>query len=289
VILAVFFTLAGMHLSPDHVAMVGLVATLLFTSRIAGKLIAAHLALRLAHAPSNVRRNLGLALTPQAGVAVALVILIQDDPACASIAELFASVVLAVVVANEIVGPILTRIALVRSGEAGMDRTRLIDFIQEENIVIDFEAGTKREAIAQLVELMGASHHLSEEEREMLLETTLRREREASTCLGGGLSVPHGILPRGQSMIGVMGLSRRGIPLGTPDGRLVHCMVLLGTSSEERDRHLQVLAALARTIGMDPSFRAQLFGARSPAHASELLHGEESVSFNYFLDDEEQE
>lgn len=286
VILAVFFTLAGMHLSLEHVAIVGLVATLLFASRIVGKLSAAYLALKWARAPANVRRNLGLALTPQAGVAVALVILIQDDPACAGIAELFSTVVLTVVVANEIVGPILARIALVRSGETGMDRTRLIDFIQEENIVVDFNAATKREAIGRLVQLMSASHHLSEEDRLMLLETTLRREEEASTCLGGGLSVPHGILPRGQSMVGVMGISKYGIPLDTPDGHPVHCMVLLGTSNDERDRHLQVLAALARTIGTDPSFRAQLFNARSPAHASELLHGEESVDFNYFLDDD---
>ncbi len=49
-----------------------------------------------------------------------------------------------------------------------------------------------------------------------------------------------------------------------------------------------MLAALARTIGTDPSFQAQLFNAKSPAHASELLHGEESVDFNYFLEDEEQ-
>jgi mannitol/fructose-specific phosphotransferase system IIA component (Ntr-type) len=82
-----------------------------------------------------------------------------------------------------------------------------------------------------------------------------------------------------------MGLSRDGLALETPDGRPVECMVLFATSPAERGRHLQVLATLARTIGMDPSFKDRLLDADSPAHAAEILHGEESDQFNVFLDD----
>ena len=90
-------------------------------------------------------------------------------------------------------------------------------------------------------------------------------------------------------MAGVMALSRRGLDLDTPDGKPVHCMVLLGTSPEERDRHLQVLATLARTVGLGLDFQDQLFNATSPAHASELLHGDESEDFNYFLEASDEE
>ena len=86
-------------------------------------------------------------------------------------------------------------------------------------------------------------------------------------------------------MVGVMAISREGLDFPTPDGRPVHCMVLLGTSPEERDRHLQVLAVLARSVGNDAAFQDQLFNAGSPAHAYEILHGEESEDFNYFLDE----
>jgi mannitol/fructose-specific phosphotransferase system IIA component (Ntr-type) len=85
-------------------------------------------------------------------------------------------------------------------------------------------------------------------------------------------------------MVGVMALSREGLDFDTPDERPIHCMVLLGTSPDERDRHLQVLAALARTIGIDAAFQDQLFNAKSAAHACEILHGEESEDFNYFLE-----
>jgi mannitol/fructose-specific phosphotransferase system IIA component (Ntr-type) len=62
-------------------------------------------------------------------------------------------------------------------------------------------------------------------------------------------------------------------------------MVLLATPPDERDRHLQVLAALVRVVGREEQIRDALFRARSPAHAYEILHGEEAEVFNYFLDD----
>ena len=284
---AIFFVLAGMHLSFEHVALAGFFATLLFVSRAGGKLLAADLAMRCAHATDRVRRNLGLALLPQAGVAVALVILIQDDPAFEEWSRIFSGVVLTVVTANEIVGPILMRVAIRRAGEAGMDRMRLMDFLQEEHILTDFQARSKHEAIEKLVDLLISSHHMKNVPRQPLLESVLQRESEASTCLGGGLAVPHGLLPEGEPMVGVMAISSAGLGFKTPDDRPVHCMVLLATSKEERDRHVQVLAALARTIGADPAFQTELFHAKNPAHAAELLHGEESVDFNYFLEDED--
>jgi len=284
-ILTVFFTLAGMHLSFDHLEHAGILVLLYFVARFGGKLLAADLALRAAQITERVRKNLGLALVPQAGVAVGLVLLIQEDARFAEVSGLFAAVVLTVVTVNEIVGPILTRIALTRAGEIGRDRLRLIDFLQEEQILTDFTAPTKEIAISRLVDHLLRTRGLHGVDREELLASVLERESQGSTCLGGGLAVPHGILPEGEAMIGVMALSRDGLDFESPDGRPVHCMVLLGTAPDERDRHLQVLAALARTVGTDRAFQDQLFDSQSPAHAYELLHGEESEDFNYFIED----
>jgi PTS system fructose-specific IIC component len=284
-ILTVFFMLAGMHLSFEHLERAGILIALYFATRFAGKMISADLALRAAQATERVRQNLGLALIPQAGLAVGLVLLIQEDARFADSADLFAAVVLTVVAINEIVGPILTRMALTRAGEIGRDRLRLIDFLQEEHIVTDFTAPTKEIAIARLVDMLLRTHLLHEVDRESLLSSVVEREEQGSTCLGGGLAVPHGILPEGEAMVGVMALSRDGLGFQTPDGRPVHCMVLLATAPEERERHLHVLAALARTVGSDRAFQDQLFESKSPAHAYELLHGEESEDFNYFMED----
>jgi len=286
VILCVFFTLAGMHLSLQHAAAAGLVAMLFVLARTTGKLLAGNLAMRLAGATARVRQNLGFALIPQAGVAVGLVLLIQDDPAFADLTQLFTAVVLTAVTFNEIVGPVAMRVALARSGEMGMDRPRLVDFLQEENIVTDLEADSMEDAIRKLVDLLIHSHQLRVD-RGALVRSVLEREAEVSTCLGEGLAVPHGELPEGHAMLGVMGLSRRGLAFDTPDGIPIHCVVLLATPHGERDRHLEVLATLARTVGGDSLLQQQLYSARSPAHACELLHGEETESFNVFLGEPE--
>ncbi|MDJ0789480.1 MAG: PTS sugar transporter subunit IIA [Myxococcota bacterium] len=283
VILCVFFTLAGLHLSLDNAWAVGGVALLFLIGRSAGKLTSSNLAMRLAGATDRVRRNLGLALIPQAGVAIGLVILVQDDAAFAGIQASFTAVVLTAVTVNEVIGPIATRFALARSGEAGRDHPRLVDFLQEENIETELEAASMEAAIDQLVAALIRSHQLVGVDAEALRRSVLEREARVSTCLGEGLAVPHGELPEGFPMVGVMGLSKRGLPFPTPDGRPVHCVVLLATPKGERDRHLEVLAALARTVGADPAVQAELYNCTSSAHAYEILHGEETEEFNYFL------
>ncbi len=160
-ILAVFFTMAGMHLQLDHLVPLWEIVLLLFASRLIGKILAASLAMRLADATARMRRYLGLALLPQAGVAIGLILLVQEDPALAGIRDVFLTAGLTMVALNEIVGPILTRFALVGSGEAGKDRPRLIDFIREENIVTNFKAETKEDAIGQLTDLLIQTHQLS--------------------------------------------------------------------------------------------------------------------------------
>lgn len=284
-VLCVFFTLAGMHLALGHAAEVGLLAALFVGGRLVAKLLAARAAMRLAGAPDRVRANLGLALVPQAGVAVGLVILVQDDAAFAAVEQVFTAVVLSAVTVNEILGPIAMRVALRRSGEAGSARPRLVDFLQEENITTELSGRSMEEAIHGLVDLLIDSHELDHVvDRDKLLQSVLDRERQVSTCLGEGLAVPHGELPEGLPMVGVLGISREGLDIPTPDGRPVHCMVLLATPAGERDRHLEVLATLARTVGSDPIVQERLYHAHSPAHVCEILHGEDTEDFNYYLE-----
>lgn len=288
-ILAVFFTLAGMELSLEHASKAGALAIAFFAARAIGKYAAGYTSMRLAGATERVRQNMGLALIPQAGVAVGLVVLINSDSALQQYAphavELFAPVVLTAVVANEVVGPILTRLALTRSGEAGHDRVRLLDFIHEENIKVDLEAASPQEAIEQLVDLLIRSHHLSPKLHDPLLKSVLDREAQDSTCVGGGVAVPHGVLPEGMKTVGVIGINARGLDFETPDGRPVHCVVLLLSSPDEPERHLQLLAMIAGSIGSDPAIQAQLFNARTPAHAYEVLHHEDAAEFNVFLEE----
>ncbi|MEZ6025430.1 MAG: PTS sugar transporter subunit IIA [Planctomycetota bacterium] len=284
-IFAVFFTLAGLKVELGHMATAGAAALLMFSGRLVGKLAAGWMGMKLGGGTKRLRSWMGMALVPQAGLAVGLMLLVTEEKAFPEeVRNLFLAVVLTVVTLNEIVGPVLTRVALARSGDLGKDRARLIDFLHEENIVTRFEADSKEEAIRKLADVLEASNSLRMD-REAFLEAVLAREAAASTCLGEGLAIPNAMVPELPTLVGAMGISRDGLPFQTPDGHPVHCMVLLAIPADQMGRHLEVLTALARAATSDRGVQQQLYHAKSPAHAYEVLHAEESEDFNSFLED----
>ena len=285
-VLTIFFTLAGLELDFDFLASGWLLVMLFVLSRAAGKIFSGVIAMSMAGGTENVRRYLGLGLIPQAGVAVGLLLQLRDDPIFQPISALVLAVGVASVAVNEVIGPITTRIGLSRSGNLGQDRSRLIDFIHEENIATDFQAETKDEAICKLTDLMISSHGLQVDREEFVAEI-MAREALMSSCIGRGVAVPHGTLPEGENLVGVMGISRKGLPFGTPDGLPLRCLVLLAAPIEDGGRFIEVQGVLARNLGSNWSLQLQLYNAKSPAHVYEILHAEEFEEFNYFLEDPE--
>ncbi|MCD4691202.1 hypothetical protein K8S17_07050, partial [bacterium] len=73
---------------------------------------------------SATRRYLGLALLPQAGVAIGLILVLQDTPQFMHVPYMgqMVNIVLASILVNEILGPPLTKYALVASGSVGRKR-----------------------------------------------------------------------------------------------------------------------------------------------------------------------
>jgi PTS system fructose-specific IIC component len=283
-IFALFFTLAGLELDFRYVGPAGVIAVFIFLARLTGKVSAGHLAMRWAGATDRVRRYLGVALIPQAGLAIGLMLLVTEDDTFADMRDFFLAVTLTVVLLNEIVGPIMTRFAMVRSGDYRKDRARLIDFLHEENIVTDLTGTSKEEAYERMIDVLLKTNQLKIT-REEFSAGVFEREDHASTCLGHGLAIPHARLDSGGEIVGAMGISREGIDMDTPDGVPIHCIVMLATPTGARDRHLEVLSALALAIGSDHTIQQQLYHSTSPAHAYEVLHAEDqSEDFNYFLE-----
>ncbi len=284
-VLAIFFTLAGFELDFGFLAQGWYLVALFVVARLIGKVLSGVLAMRMAQGTQNVRRYLGLGLIPQAGVAVGLLLQLGDNPVFGEISQLILAVGVTAVAVNEIIGPLTTRYGLQKSGNAGMDRARLIDFIHEENIITDFQAETKELALRQLIDLMVSSHGVEMNKKEFLTDV-MARESIMSTCIGRGLSIPSGTLEGENQLVGVMGISRKGLPFKTPDGLPIQCVVLLAASRDQMPRYLEAQAVLARTLSADWGLRIQLYNAHTPAHVYEILHAEEFSDFNYFLSDE---
>ncbi len=112
-----FFAVAGANIHLNALAHVWFPAVLLVAMRGTGLLLGSRLGARLAGAPQVVRRYAGYGLLPQAGLALALSLLLSK-----TFPELGAEaggLTLGIVALNELLAPAIFRTALIGSGEAG--------------------------------------------------------------------------------------------------------------------------------------------------------------------------
>ena len=112
-----FFTLAGVHLDLSSLKVAGWIGLVYFFARVLGKYYGTWLGAVMSGAPATVRKYLGLALLPQAGVAIGLVIMVSSDPALAQWSVVITPVVLAGVVFSELGGPLFARYTIEKAGE----------------------------------------------------------------------------------------------------------------------------------------------------------------------------
>lgn len=281
VIFAVFFTLAGMEVDLHRILGALLLSLVVIGARAVGKLASSYLAMRVAAATAPLRRYLGIALIPQAGITVGQVLLVQTLPGLEPLRDAVLDVGLACIMVNELVGSLTAHVGLRKSGEVGKDRPRLMDFIQEQHIVTGFSADGREDAVRKLTDLLARTRGLKLD-RDAVVKGILRRQLRTRLSVRGGLAVVHTPLPEGASLAGVMALARDGVRLGAR-WKPVHCLVLLGFPKTESDRHLQVRTALERWIRRTPDVRDELFRSDTPAHAHDVLHSDDTEDFNYYL------
>jgi mannitol/fructose-specific phosphotransferase system IIA component (Ntr-type) len=280
-----FFTMAGVSLHLDELGRMGLMGGAFVIVRFAGKGIGALVGGVISGSSPRIRKNIPLGLVPQAGLAIALVILLQGDARIpAEIRSLATTMVLAAVVVNEIAGPFFARAALRGAKEINKDRPRLMEFLQEEYIKTDLKAKDKWEAIEQLCDFLIRTHRIRSVNRETLLKTFIERERLQSTSVGVETAITHGRIGSGPSIQGVLGICPDGVDFDTPDGLPVRIIMMIVTPKDHETRHLEVLASLAGMIS-DERIRERLKAARNANEAWEIIESEETHDYNYFLED----
>lgn len=120
-IYVLFFTLAGSHLDIGLLSTAGLLGIVYFLATISGKFAGVYLGATIAGSPEQVRRYLGLAMLPQAGVAIGLIFLLSSDETLVVYSTIITPVVLTGVFLSELIGPVSARFALTKAGETGSD------------------------------------------------------------------------------------------------------------------------------------------------------------------------
>ena len=124
VIYILFFALVGADLRLDLLPKMGFLGLVFLVTRIGGKYAGAWLGGYAAGAPRAIRDNLGLALLSQAGVAIGLALASSTrfagiGPEADELAELIVTLVPATTFVVQLIGPMLVKVAVMRSGECG--------------------------------------------------------------------------------------------------------------------------------------------------------------------------
>jgi len=146
-----FFCLAGAHLRLSELPKLGLIGLVYILGRSAGLIGGARLGGMVGHMEERIKKWIGLGILSQAGVAIGLSLIVSSEfsemarrPEVAAAVSRFATqhpgasgllydpltiaaaiitVITATSVIFEIVGPILTKLALTRAGEIGADES----------------------------------------------------------------------------------------------------------------------------------------------------------------------
>ena len=113
--LILFFLLAGASLHLSDVGQVGVIGIGYVFLRIIGRILGGIVGGKISHMGKEITCWMGVALLPQAGVAIGMVLLaVQRFP---ELGDILLPIILGSTVMFEIIGPVLTRHALLRIGD----------------------------------------------------------------------------------------------------------------------------------------------------------------------------
>ncbi len=125
-IYAAFFALAGTELDIRTLMATGALGIVYLLARAIGKYGGTYVGAVVAQDSPVTRKYLGLALLPQAGVAIGLILVLQDTAAFTDLPYMgtMVNIVLASILVNEVLGPPLTKFALEASGSTRSARDK---------------------------------------------------------------------------------------------------------------------------------------------------------------------
>jgi len=122
-----FFCLAGAHLELSTLPALGTLGVVYTIGRAAGLIGGARIGAMIGHVDNKIKKYIGLGILSQAGVAIGLSLIVKHEfaqldakynlPHAATIGAVVLTTITATCIFFEIIGPILTKIALKRAGE----------------------------------------------------------------------------------------------------------------------------------------------------------------------------
>ena len=105
-----------------------------------------------------------------------------------------------------------------------IDRSVKFEKILSPNGVVFLQSCNKKDAIEELIKALDAEHKLTDIQQ--CIDDVMSREDVITTCMAGGIALPHGRTDSAKELVSVVGISKEGVMCDAPDGKPTHVFVL---------------------------------------------------------------
>jgi PTS system nitrogen regulatory IIA component len=148
---------------------------------------------------------------------------------------------------------------------------KLSEFVCIEATITELQASDRDGAIMELVSAIGETGRFNKGKSREITAEVIKRENEASTGLGKGVAIPHIKHKAVKEVIAAVGLSSKGINFFALDKQPVYSIILLISSLDDPDKHLQAMENIFRHLQQE-KFRKFLRQCRSAEQVEDLIN-----------------
>jgi mannitol/fructose-specific phosphotransferase system IIA component (Ntr-type) len=147
---------------------------------------------------------------------------------------------------------------------------KLSDIMVTDAIIPELRGTTRDEVITELVESLANAGAITKRNVQATIDAVLAREAQATTGIGKGVALPHAKFKGLSSPVGTIGRSAGGIDFSALDSKPVFTVILLLSSPDNPDEHLQAMETIFRHVQRD-NFRKWLRQSGTREEMIELL------------------
>jgi len=152
----------------------------------------------------------------------------------------------------------------------------LQDLLSIEVIKIPLESDEKFRTIEELVDILNNAGRI--ENRDMVLQAILDRERVMSTGMGDGVAIPHAKTDGVKELVAAFGITKQGIDFQSIDGKPVRIIFLLAGPTDQTGPHLKALSRISRLMHRK-EFREKLAAVKNAEQVVDAITNEEKKYF----------
>lgn len=149
---------------------------------------------------------------------------------------------------------------------------KLLDFLDPSAITLELKSPAKKEAIAELCQLLQTGSKITD--ADAVMQALMDREKLGSTGIGQGVAIPHGKAEAAEKLVAALGVSRRGVDFEALDGEPVHVIFMLVSPRNGGAEHLKALAKISSLL-KDKFFRQALKDAKNVDDVLKIIKEED--------------